>query len=280
MPDQFKNYLREESVSSNTIDSYINHVKLYKKWYTESTGDDCIKLFRVNVLDYISYMKNLKKYRASTINAKLSALDKYNRFLIEQGIQTDAVVSKKDYMKIQGSIANPNDFEKSDVEAFRQKILTSNDKYAIRNHAIVTIMAYAGLRVSEVCELELLDIDLTAKQILVRSGKEDKERYIYINDVIVNSLREYLKVRCSEQPYLFVSRKGGALRRRSIEKMFESFSDKITPHKLRHFFCSHALESGYQLHEVANQAGHQDIRTTMRYEHPSTKAMREKANNL
>ena len=66
----------------------------------------------------------------------------------------------------------------------------------------------------------------------------------------------------------------------SVEKMFELFSDTITPHKLRHFYCSNALESGYQLHEVANQAGHQDIRTTMQYEHPSTKTMREKANNL
>jgi len=119
-------------------------------------------------------MKNIKKYRASTVNAKLAALDNYNQFLIKQGVQDDVVINKKDYMKIQGSIANPNEFEKSDIEAFRQKVLTSGSKYAVRDHAIVTLLAYAGLRVSEVCDLELADIDLTARQVLVRSGKEDK----------------------------------------------------------------------------------------------------------
>ena len=280
MLEQFRIFLRENAASQNTSESYILHVKGYMKWYAESTGDDCKKLFRVNILDYIAFMKNIKKYRASTINAKLAALDNYNRFLIEQGVQNDDVINKKDYVKVQGSIANPNELEKSDIEAFRQKVLASGNKYAIRDHAIITLLAYAGLRVSELCVLELQDVDLTARQVLIRSGKEDKERVVYINDVIVNSIREYLKDRNSETPQLFISRKGGALRRRSVEAVFEKYSDTIMPHKLKHFYCSHALESGYELHEVANQAGHQDVRTTMRYEHPSTKTMREKANKL
>jgi site-specific recombinase XerD len=146
MLEQFQTYLRENAVSQNTIDSYLNHIRLYMKWYIGSARDECGKLFRVNILDYIAFMKNIKKYRASTINAKLSALDNYNRYLIEQGAQTDVVINKKDYMKIQGSIANPNEFEKSDIEAFRQKVMVCICLFYHNNPTFLFLLALKGWR--------------------------------------------------------------------------------------------------------------------------------------
>ena len=93
-------------------------------------------------------------------------------------------------------------------------------------------------------------------------------------------VREYLKERDSDSAYLFVSRNGGKLDRSSVNRFFNQCSDRITPHKLRHYFCSHALEMGYTVAEVANQAGHASERTTLIYTNTSRKQMKEKSNLL
>lgn len=76
----------------------------------------------------------------------MSALAKYNEFLVETGVQPDIVINDKDFIKIQKQHINPCCVEKSDIEEFRQKILINESK---RDYAIVTLLAYAGLRISE-----------------------------------------------------------------------------------------------------------------------------------
>ena len=112
------------------------------------------------------------------------------------------------------------------------------------------------------------------------TGKGNKQRIVFINDKIIHAVREYLKVRNSQSEYLFVSRNGGKLHRSSVNRFFNRCSDRITPHKLRHYFCSHALEMGYTIAEVANQAGHASERTTLIYTNTSREQMKEKSNLL
>lgn len=277
MLEIFKDYLIQEGKSSNTIDSYILHMQGYMKWYEESFGGTCDKLYRMNVLDYVSYLKNIKKDNAKTINAKISAMIKYNEFLVDKGIQEDIAVSKKDNMKMQQQFASPTDVTKQEVEVFRQKILEQESK---RDYAIVTIMAYAGLRISEVLDLKMDDINLMAREIIVKDGKCDKQRIVYMNDKIVNAIKEYMRERNSDSEYMFVSRQNEKVNRTRINQIFNKHSDKITPHKLRHFYCSNALEAGFSIHEVANQAGHSNIHTTLLYTNPNREKMKEKANLL
>lgn len=278
MIERFKNYLAEDGKSQNTIKSYINHIGGYFTWYRESFGEDPVKLYRQNILDYKSYMQNIKKDSAKTINSKLSALGKYNEFLIDIEVQHDIVVSKKDNIKIQQQFASPSIVNKNDIEAFRQKILENEGN---RNYAIVTIMAYAGLRISEVLDIKIDDINLISKEVVVREGKGNKQRVVYINSKIINAVKEYLKDRkSSDLEYLFISNKGNKVDRTVINKLFNKYSDKITPHTLRHFYCSNALENGYSVHEVANQAGHSNIHTTLLYTNPSKEQMKNKAENL
>jgi integrase len=189
------------------------------------------------------------------------------------------VVRSKDRIKIQAKQTNPNDLESADVDSFRQKVLEGQSK---RDHAIVTVMAYAGLRISEVLNLYIQDIMFDIGEILVRSGKGDKARTVYLNDKIINAVREYLKERNSESSYMFVSRQGnGKLNRSRINQIFNKYSDIITPHKLRHFYCSQAQNvAGYSIAESAQQAGHASTKTTLKYSHPNRKTMIEKANKL
>lgn len=276
MLTEYKNYLHNQSKSDNTIRAYTLHIKGYISWYTTTYGNAPTRLYRANILDYISYMRNVLRASARTINAKLSALLSYNEFLLDKGIQTDIILSKKDNIKVQNQYANPSIVSKQEVEQIRQDILVKQGK---RDYAIVTIMAYAGLRVSEVLSLMQSNFDFIARELLV-NGKGDKQRIVYLNDKIINAVKEYLVERKSHSEYLFVSRQGGQINRTRINQIFNQYSDKITPHTLRHFYCSNALDSGYSVHEVANQAGHSNIHTTLLYSNPSRDKMKEKANML
>ncbi|MCR1933874.1 tyrosine-type recombinase/integrase [Clostridium tepidum] len=278
MLEMFKEYLIKEGKSSNTVKTYVRHIQGYVNWFKDTIGEGTNKLYRTNVLEYKSYLKNIKKDSAKTINNKLSALVKLNECLIEEGMQTDIVITKKDFIKVQTQVASLATIDKKDVEAFRQKVLENE---GLRNYVIVTIMAYAGLRISEVLNLKLDDIDLTSKELIVKEGKGDKERIVYINSKIVEAVKEYLKVRKEDSTnYLFISNKGGKIDRTVINKVFKKYSDKITPHTLRHFYCSNALEAGFSVHEVANQAGHSNIHTTLLYTNPSKEKMKNKAELL
>ena len=277
MLNDFRKYLEEQDKSQNTIESYIRHINGFLSWYSSSFAEEFKHLYRMNVRDYISYLKNVKRDNAKTINAKISALIKFNEYLCDTGIQDVIVVNKKDTVKVQQEVASPANINKTDVEAFRQRILINE---SMRDYAIITIMAYSGLRISEVIELKLDDINLQAKEILIRDGKGNKQRLVYINDKIIDSIKEYLKERDSLSKHLFVSRQSDKLNRTRINQIFNKHSDTITPHSLRHFYCSNALEAGYSVAEVANQAGHKSIQTTMIYTNPSRDQMKKKSNLL
>ena len=271
MTDRFALYMQKLGKSQNTMATYIRNIRQYFEWCEFSFGNAPPQLYRANVLEYISYMRNLKGYSPKSVNNHLSALRCLNEFLIAEGTQTETVILKTDFMKVQLQYASPCTVEKRDVDAFRQRLLESGSK---RDYAIV--------------------------------GKGDKQRLVYINDKIVHAIREYLKERRSESPYLFVSRQSGKLSPSRINQIFNQYSDCITPKTLRHYFrgqramrtclhvhlataardgffesvCSHALESGYSIHEIANQAGHSNVQTTLIYSNPTAKEMKEKANRL
>jgi site-specific recombinase XerD len=232
-----------------------------------------------NILDFRSYLQNIKKQKAATVNAKLSALISFNEFLVDTGRQQETAVTEKDLLRAQAVYASPSDLTEKDVEAFRQAVLIGS---GVRDHALVTILAYAGLRVSEALALGLEeeDADLIGRQLTVNRGKGNKERVVFIGDKITHAVKEYLQERESDGGLLFPGRGGTPLNRTAANKLCNRYSDKVTPHKLRHFFCSNALEKGYSFHEVANQAGHSNIHTTLRYTNPNSEMMKDKANKL
>lgn len=276
MLKQFSEYLRKQGKSSRTATAYCRDAGLYLRWCRETFGEQPSQLYRANVLEYISYMRNIKGYSPKTVNHHLSSLRSYNDWLIESGRQTETVVVKNDFMKIQLQYASPSTVTKKEVETFRQRLLESGSK---RDFAIVTLYAYTGIRRTELVNLKLDQVDLTAKEIRV-IGKGDKQRLVYLNDKTVHALREYLKERKSDSPYFFVSRQSEKLTPSRINQIFNRYSDTITPKTLRHFFCGHALENGYSIHEVANQAGHSNVQTTLIYANPTAQVMKDKANKL
>lgn len=279
MLEQFCAFLVDQGKAENTLSSYRQAVGDYMKWYEATFGEPMEQLYRINVLDYISYLRTVKKLSNRSINAKLSALQSFNLYLNEAGVQTDTVVSERDHLKVQIAYANPSTISRDQVEAFRQRLLVGS---GTRDYAIATILAYAGLRISECLDLYPEDVSLTAKEITIRHGKNGKSRVVFIGDKVVNAVREYLKERPDTgSPYLFISRMGDQLTRGQVNRIFNKYSKTIKPHSLRHFFCSEAIAvGGYSIDEVANQAGHSNVHTTLLYTNPTRERMKEKANRL
>lgn len=276
--DEFAVYLQEQGKSKNTLRGYLLDLNQFLKWFEESFGQECTALYRQNVLDYVSYLKNIKMNNAKTINHKLSSLRSYNQFLIHAGIQDETVIQKSDMIKVQTEYASPTQVTELEVKQFLQRVLESNNK---RNYAIVTLLAYTGMRISEALSIRLSDFNLQTGECIIRNGKGEKQRTVLMNTKIINALRDYLKERtrystAEESNFLFVSKKKESLDRTVVNRIFQKFSPKITPHQLRHFFCTNAIEKGLSIHEVANQAGHSNINTTLLYTNPDKAKLKHK----
>jgi integrase/recombinase XerD len=283
MLNEFQQFLENEGKSENTIKGYLQSVKTFLKWFDESKDMTLTKLHRENVMEYVSFLRTVKSVKPKTVNTKLNALMKLNEFLVETNQQTEIVIMKKDYMKVQLPYASLAKVEYKDVEKFRQLVLDSENK---RNYAIVTLLAFAGLRISEALQLKMNDFHFVSRELLIR-GKGEKSRTVFMNDKVKAALQSWLKERKEkgiDSDYLFVSNRNKPLDRTTINKLFNTYFEKvgkeITPHDLRHFFCSHAINMGMSVHEVANQAGHSNIHTTLLYTNPTKENLIQKMNQL
>jgi integrase/recombinase XerD len=201
--DAFSACLKANGKSLNTIKGYILDINKYFKWFEES----------------------------------LSSLRSYNEFLISSGIQNDVVIQKTDMLKFQTEYASPTQVTELEVKQFMQKVLESKNK---RNYAIVTLLAYTGMRISEALAIRLVDFNLQTGECIIRNGKGEKQRTVLMNTKIINALRDYLKDRsrysaAEESRFLFVSKKNENLNRTVVNRIFQQFSPKITPHQLRHY---------------------------------------------
>ena len=285
---EFKKKMYLEGKSQKTIEVYGNSVKEFFKWFYDSYGNiEYKKLYRENILEYKSYLKNIKKSAHSgnnlcpkSINSKLSALICFNELIEPDNI----VVTKRDLIKIQSEMVSPTSITKKEIEEFRQIVLQSEGCAAKRNYAIVTILAYAGLRITECLNLRKSDICLESSELKVTNGKGEKARIVIINSKIISAVREYQKTDHVESEWLFHNSRGERLNQTTINRVFKLCCPKghnITPHTLRHFYAINAVSSGiFTIPEIANQMGHSSIKTTMKYMNPNLDEIRRKIEEL
>lgn len=284
----FKQKMYLDGKSERTIEVYGNSVKEFFRWFQDSYGNvEFKKLYRENILEYKSYLKNVKKSLHSgnnlcpkSINSKLSALICFNELMEPDNI----VVTKKDLIKMQAEIVCPASITKKEIEEFRQIVLQADGCAARRNFAIVTVLAYAGLRISECINIRKPDICLESAQLRIASGKGEKTRIVIIGSKIVSAIREYQKTDHVESEWLFHNSRGERLNQTTINRVFRLCCPEgyhITPHTLRHFYAINAVSSGiFTIPEIANQMGHSSIKTTMRYMNPNLDEIRKKIEML
>lgn len=279
---RYASYLHAEQFSPGTAETYAGHIIRFYRWHQPHTDVICPLLERDAVLRFKAHLLEERKVKPPTINGYLSALRSFNIFLVESNLQEDIVIRSKDYMKVQAELSNPWDGEDEDVQHLLVAVRQSERRFCIRDFAILTVMAYAGLRVSEAVNLDVSDVLFSPQELFVRNGKGQKSRTVYMSAKIATAIKEYLRVRpATDDTTLFIGRTGHKLTRRRIQQIVAYHSATLTPHKLRHFFCSQSQSvAGYTIMEAAQQAGHRNPQTTMRYSHPRKKDILAKANRL
>jgi site-specific recombinase XerD len=152
-----------------------------------------------------------------------------------------------------------------------------------RDRMLLFLMLFLGLRVSEVTKLEIRHLDFSLGFLWVREGKGKKDRCLPIPKKLVGPLRAWVGFRKSG--YVFVSPRGGKLAERSVQMLMKRLAvraglvdankaRRVTPHKLRHAFCTRLLNAGVPVHEVRDLMGHSSIAVTDRYSHASPEHLR------
>lgn len=218
-----------------------------------------------------------KRNKKVTIARKLSALRTFFKFLIKQGIVDQnpaaAVATPKQEKKI------PTYLPVDDIFRLLDSIETQTLLKA-RNRAMFETLYSCGIRVSELTNLDVADINRSAAVIRV-TGKGNRERLVPIGRKALGAINDYRRRLKQEQPAakqdgaLFLNKNGGRLTTRSVARILEKIAlecglaTPISPHGLRHTFATHMLDAGADLRAIQELLGHQSLATTQKYTHVS-----------
>ncbi|GAB5047191.1 site-specific tyrosine recombinase XerD [Thermodesulfovibrio sp. TK110] len=276
---KFINYcLTEKALSINTVKSYENDLKGFIKWLNEQN----ILILDCKKDEIVHYLLGLKEkgYTSSSIARILSSLKQFFRFLIFENLinhdPTEGLKSPKLWLRL------PKALEMDEVKKLLSVIL--QNKYYLRDITMLELMYASGLRVSELVNLKLSDINFEAGFIRVK-GKGDKERVIPIAHRSIEKIKNYLielrpkllKNRASD--YVFLNNRGQAMTRQrfwqNLKVIGKIAGVNVTPHMIRHSFATHLLEGGADLRSLQKMLGHSDISTTQVYTKVSMDRLRK-----
>ncbi len=273
--DQYLNYLLvEKGLSKNTIESYSSDLTRYL---------DFLKKRRIHAItdaDATAILKHLISLRNSRLGARsrarhLVTIRGFYRFLVEEKVIKNDPTRIIDLPKSGLRLPDVLSFEEVKSLLNAPDI---NKPTEARNAAMIELLYAAGLRVSELVNLKLQDVNLEACFVRV-FGKGSKERVVPIGLYAKEKIDFYIKtfrpklLKNMVSPYLFVARAGKPMTRQGFWKLLRKYGQKagiirkIKPHSLRHSFASHLLEGGADLRSVQIMLGHVDISTTQIYTH-------------
>ncbi|WP_188048543.1 tyrosine-type recombinase/integrase [Bacillus sp. CH30_1T] len=248
--DQFLTWLEHEGKSSNTISTYQQELKKYEKWLQDH-NQELVDINQKHVQKYIVFLEQKGKSPITT-DKVFGVIRTFAKYLKRPDITFDIKIkqgNKKDEIET---------LSKEDCEELLSEVRESENE---RNIAIVYMLLHTGIRVSELCALNISDIDFRTKQVNVLDTHGDR-RIIPMSEELIEYLSFYMGA-IQPKEAVFVSRNNERLTERSVQYMLKKFH--INAQKLRHTFCQHLIDQGASLEVVSKLAGHRDINVTKRY---------------
>lgn len=257
--------------SLNTVESYKRDVTQYIS-YLDGTGvTDISSTTKTTVLSYLLYLQ--KEGRASsTVSRTLASLRSYYLFMMQNGVVKSNPTSNLEAPHVEKKI--PKILSGEEVELLLEQPKNCDNK-GIRDKAMLELLYATGIRVSELINLDVSDVNVTMSFVRCKGGK--KERIIPMGhqakdalENYINNVRKYM-VKDENETALFVNCSGARLSRQGFWKLIKYYQHiagietDITPHTLRHSFAAHLLENGADLHSIQEMMGHADISSTQVY---------------
>jgi len=285
--NDFKQYMQAEGKSVKTVDGYLQDMRLFAAWFFAVNGEDLSPeaLTRVDAQQYKNYLiSDEVKARPATVNRKLAALRCYSEWAKAAGkVEYNAV---NDLKNVSEQTVAPKWLEKkhqADLLRELEKEITaartvSAKRQALRDMTVGVLLINTGLRISELCTLDIEDILLSdnSGEVRVRNGKGSKARTVPLNRdarlILDHWIEERKKFAGEGDHALFFNKRGERLQSRGIQFMLTEMGSrihvKLTPHTLRHTFAKNLVNSGVSLEKVAMLLGHSKLNTTMVYTTP------------
>jgi integrase/recombinase XerD len=264
----------EEGHSVHTLDAYTNDLLQCARFLHGKSGIcDWRAVTRDNVAEWVRSL-TLDGYRATSIARKVSALKHFARYLVaEKRIATD-FSELLQAPKVRRAL--PETLSAEEVE----RLLDAPSRHSaqgLRDRALLELMYSSGLRITELCQLNLQDVDMEDGFVRVTSGKRGKDRLVPVGKQALAALGTYLTVGRSQLvgpqtgSALFLSKRGQAMSRKTVWYWIHEYArlanlgKPVKPHLLRHSFATHLLANGADLRAIQEMLGHADIATTEIY---------------
>ncbi len=254
-----------KNYSIRTVQVYISGLSIFINYVQENQ----VKEVTAKVLEnFFKYASKEVGYGYSMMKQLLASV----KFLYHEVLQRDIDFDFNIKMKKPSTI--PEVLSVEEVQRFLSSFKN------IKHKSIFTLCYSAGLRLGEILNLTIADIDSDRMQIRVSKAKGKKDRYTMLAPNVLELLREYVKV-YQPKEYLFEGQKGGKYSSASIQNLMRkhrklaNIKKKATPHTLRHSFATHLLDSGTDIRFIQELLGHQHISTTQIYTHVSTRSMKD-----
>lgn len=259
------NQLKLKGYSQNTIRCYSQEFAQFLYFLNEKDAQICSE---VEVKSFLLHCINNLKLKENTLHSRISGI----KFYFEQVLFASKIFLEIPRPKKQLKL--PKALNTSEVKLIFE--VTKN----LKHNTILKLCYGMGLRLSEITNLKISDIDSKTMQVHIQCGKGKKDRYVNLPESILEQLRDYYR-EYKPKEYLFEGQYGGQYSTRTIQKTFKislreaKIIKKVGIHSLRHSFATHLLENGTDIRFIQELLGHNDIKTTFIYTNVTDKSLRK-----
>ncbi len=268
----YENYLTKvKHASSNTVSSYLRDVRQYSSWLTEFEETSLLDATQLNISHYLDHLRDDGRSGA-TVSRCLASLKNFYSYLVSSGFISDTPVVQIHVDR--GEKKLPNILTGREIEMLLSQP-SCVDAKGYRDKAMLELMYATGIRVSELIELDVGDVNLELG--IIKCTNQKRSRIIPLYPGALKALAVYMRdirntmVASKDETALFVNVNGVRMSRQGFWKILKHYQnaahiDKdITPHTLRHSFAVHLLENGADLGSLQELMGHSDISSTHLY---------------
>lgn len=281
----FEIFLRfERNFSENTLDAYLRDIKKLKEYCEEcleNLGPD--KISYDNLQEYI-FKLSKQKFSERSQARWISSIKAFFRYLLEDDIREDNPSALLEGPKL--GLYLPDTLSLTDINKIIGAIEISS-KTGKRNHCIIEVLYGCGLRVSELIDIKISNINFKENYIKI-NGKGDKTRFVPLAHFTKDLIKDYIydvrsgyKVAKKHEDTLFLNSRGTSMSRVIVFLIIKELTDKagvskkISPHTFRHSFATHLLQNGADLRFIQEMLGHSSITSTEVYTHLKNEELRD-----
>ena len=270
--DIFESYLRDEkNASSNTLSSYMRDIRQLAEYLDTNLDTELTSATEADLEEYVQYLRDSGKLVATVSRSIASIKNLYSYLGIHQIIKQSPatrLTTEKNVQKLPQILTS----QEIDLLLEQPKCI---DAKGYRDKAMLELLYATGMRVTELIDLNVEDVNLSAG--VVRCHSRNKERFIPIYPAAAKALDEYIRLvrpqmlADPDDDTLFVNIGGERMSRQGFWKIIKHYQKKaniekdITPHTLRHSFAAHLLENGADIHDIQEMLGHADVSSTQVY---------------